>query len=157
MIDTSLEAVNSIVEILSVISVPTAAAIDRLPPKTLLFAFDAKLLQGHANIFSGIGLRHQARPPSFDALNHRRISPLRGARPVIPGRSLRVPIHDSPRLTDSFANGMCPWLFFEPHPPPPFFTNGMPVALFCERHVLLAFCERHVPPAFCERDELLPV
>ena len=44
MIDTSLEAVNSIVEILSIISVPAAAAIDRLWPKTLLFAFDAKLL-----------------------------------------------------------------------------------------------------------------
>ena len=129
MIDTSLEAVNSIVEILSVISVPTAAAIDRLRPKALLFAFDAKLLQGHANIFSGIGLRHKARPPSFHALNHRRISP-REEPPVIPGGSLRASIHDSSRLTDNFANGMCPWLFFEPHPPP---------AFFCERHPAAGF------------------
>jgi hypothetical protein len=44
MIDAALEAVNSIVEILSIISVPTAAAIDRFRPKALLFAFDAKLL-----------------------------------------------------------------------------------------------------------------
>ena len=75
-------------------------------------------------------------------------SPPERSLPVIPGGSLRASIHDSSRLTDNFANGMCPWLFFEPHPPPLFFTNGMPVALFCERHVLLAFCERHVPPAF---------
>jgi hypothetical protein len=74
IIDAALKAVNSIVEILSIISVPTAAAIDRIRPNALLFAFDPKLLEGHAYIFSGIGLRHKARPSSFDTLNHRRIS-----------------------------------------------------------------------------------
>jgi hypothetical protein len=54
-----------------------------------------------------------------------------------------VSFHDTLRLTDSFATGMCRWLFFEPHPPPAFFANGVPVTLFCEPHVPLAFCERH--------------
>ena len=70
---------------------------------------------------------------------------------MIPGGSLRASIHDSSRLTDNFANGMCPWLFLNRIHRRLFFANGTLLLAFCERHVLPAFCERHVPPAFCKR------
>src|SRR5947209_16934041 len=114
MIDALLEAVNGIVEILSIISVPAAAAIDRLWPKTLLFAFDAKLLQGHTDIFSGIGLRHKARPPSFDALKRIVDPPVERTLPRYPGKGATpgASVRGIRRLSDKFANGVRGPLFF---------------------------------------------